>query len=57
MMPGEQNSLEQDRERPRQRSNPAPYPSIETDQDHRRAAPRTRYYSRAPSAEFGVGLI
>ena len=54
MMPAEQDSLDQDRERARQRSNPAPYVSSPTDQDHRRAAPRISILpAPAPAAEFG----
>ena len=58
MMPGEEDSLDQDRERARQRGNPAPYPSSPTDQDHRRAAPRISIlHAPAPAAEFGTRLI
>lgn len=58
MMPAEQDSLDQDRERARQRSNPAPYLSSPTDQDHRRAAPRISILpAPAPAAEFGGRLI
>jgi len=58
MMPAEQDSLDQDRERARQRSNPAPYLSSPTDQDHRRAAPRISILpAPAPAAELGGRLI
>jgi hypothetical protein len=58
MMPAEQDSLDQDRERARQRSNPAPYLSSPTDQHHRRAAPRISILpSPAPVTEFGDRLI
>jgi hypothetical protein len=46
MMPAEEDSLDQDRERASQRGNPAPYHSSPTDQDHRRAAPRISIYTR-----------
>jgi hypothetical protein len=58
MMPAEEDSLDQDRERARQRGNPAPCPSSPTDQDHRRAAPRISIlHAPAPAAEFGTRLI
>ena len=54
----EEDSLDQHRERARQRGNPAPYPSSPTDQDHRRAAPRISIlHAPAPAAEFGTRLI
>lgn len=58
MMPAEEDSLDQDRERARQRGNPAPCPSSPTDQDHRRAAPRISILpAPASAAEFGTRLI
>ena len=58
MMPAEQDSLDQDRERARQRSNPAPYLSSPTDQHHRRAAHRISILpSPAPVVELGDRLI
>jgi hypothetical protein len=55
MVPGEQDSLDQDREGAGERGNAAPYPPSPTDQNHRRAAPSHLDTTRPPvSAEFGA---
>src|SRR5438270_10292185 len=58
MVPGEQDSLDQDREGAGERGNVAAYPPSPTDQNHRRAAPRISMLRAPPvSAEFAGQLI
>ena len=58
MVPGKQDSLDQDREGAGEHGNVAPYPPTPTDQSHRRAALRISILRIPPvSAEFGAQLI
>jgi hypothetical protein len=55
MVPGKQDSLDQDREGAGEHGNVAPYPPTPTDQSHRRAALRISILRAPPvSAEFGA---